>query len=262
MTRLLPVALVDLGLALVLLGIATMVRPLPAIGIAAPSVALATAAVGLALAAGAALLPAADRRAAGNSALDRIVPIWQFDERHEIEIAAPPERVAAALRAVTAREIRGFLLLTWLRNPARTLGVGPESILAPAPDRPILDVALSSGFTLLCESSEEVVIGMLVLLPERLRRAPLADRIAFQAALGAERFARQEAPGFAAAVMAFRWTESAPGVVHLVTETRIATADPGSRRRFGAYWRLIYPGSSLIRSAWLDAIRSRAESSG
>jgi len=40
--------------------------------------------------------------------------------------------------------------------------------------------------------------------------------------------------------------------------------DPGfsptapRRRRFAAYWRLIYPGSALIRRSWLRAIRQRA----
>jgi hypothetical protein len=28
---------------------------------------------------------------------------------------------------------------------------------------------------------------------------------------------------------------------------------------FGAYWRVIYPGSSLIRYMWLRAIKKRAE---
>ncbi len=29
--------------------------------------------------------------------------------------------------------------------------------------------------------------------------------------------------------------------------------------RFAIYWRVIYPGSALIRRMWLDAIRRRAE---
>ncbi|MFL6200136.1 MAG: hypothetical protein ACJ76J_13235 [Thermoanaerobaculia bacterium] len=32
----------------------------------------------------------------------------------------------------------------------------------------------------------------------------------------------------------------------------------GARRRFAAYWRIIYPGSAFIRIMWLKAIRERA----
>jgi len=31
------------------------------------------------------------------------------------------------------------------------------------------------------------------------------------------------------------------------------------RMRFAAYWRVIYPGSALIRVMWLRAIKQRAE---
>ena len=47
----------------------------------------------------------------------------------------------------------------------------------------------------------------------------------------------------------------------VTTETRIATTDERARRRFARYWRLVHPGSALIRIDWLRAIRRRAERS-
>ena len=41
--------------------------------------------------------------------------------------------------------------------------------------------------------------------------------------------------------------------------TRVCAADPQAVRAFAAYWRVIYPGSALIRIMWLRAIRLRAE---
>jgi hypothetical protein len=35
--------------------------------------------------------------------------------------------------------------------------------------------------------------------------------------------------------------------------------DVDTHRRLRIYWRVIYPGSVLIRRGWLDAIRQRAE---
>ena len=43
------------------------------------------------------------------------------------------------------------------------------------------------------------------------------------------------------------------------TETRIAATDDTARRRFGRYWRLIGPFSSITRREMLAAIRRRAE---
>jgi uncharacterized SAM-binding protein YcdF (DUF218 family) len=42
------------------------------------------------------------------------------------------------------------------------------------------------------------------------------------------------------------------------TETRVFATSPAARRRFAAYWRVIYPGSAIIRRMWLRAIRRRA----
>ena len=53
--------------------------------------------------------------------------------------------------------------------------------------------------------------------------------------------------------------EEGDGVVLLTTETRVFATDPSARRRFAVYWRVIYPGSALIRRSWLDAIKRRAE---
>jgi len=31
------------------------------------------------------------------------------------------------------------------------------------------------------------------------------------------------------------------------------------RRIFGRYWRIIYPGSAIIRRVWLDTLAEKAE---
>jgi hypothetical protein len=45
-------------------------------------------------------------------------------------------------------------------------------------------------------------------------------------------------------------------------ETRIHATDPASPRRFARYWRMIRPGSGLIRRSWLHAAKGRAELAG
>ena len=179
-------------------------------------------------------------------ALDEIVPRYQFGEHHEVRIDAPPERVYAAVRAVTAREIRLFRLLTWLRSP-RWPGRGRESILNPAADRPLLEVALRSGFVLLEEDpGREIVFGAVVCCEPR---RPPASAEEFRALEGS----------LARAVMGFHVEGVGNGGSRLVTQTRVVASDAAAERRFAAYWRVIYPGSALIRRMWLQAIRTRAE---
>lgn len=48
--------------------------------------------------------------------LDHFAPTWQFHEVHHLFIPAPPDRVYGATKAVTAREIRFYRALTWLRR--------------------------------------------------------------------------------------------------------------------------------------------------
>jgi len=149
---------------------------------------------------------------------------------------------------VTADEIPFFRALTSLRRLGRP---GPESILN-APERlPILEVATRTSFLLLAEERErEVVVGTVVLAPRgtRIDGKPTP-----------EQFRALEAPGFAKATMNFLLEDAPEDTCLLTTETRVHATDASSRRRFAAYWRVIYPGSALIRRMWLRAIKLRAE---
>lgn len=183
--------------------------------------------------------------------LDAAVPEWQFAEIHSTRILASPARVEAAIDAVTAREIHGFRLLTWIRNPRLPGSRQQPSILAPPADRPILEVALGAGFSVLSRAAGEIVIGTLVIAPTgKVPQTPPAP--------GIDAFAALTAPGYAKAAMNFRWTEEDDGWVRLSTSTRIVATSPGARRRFAAYWRVIRPGSAFLRRTWLAAIRRRA----
>lgn len=201
-----------------------------------------------------AALPAPIRRPRGAPVLlDVFLPTYEFREFHETRVNASPERIYEAIQEVTAGEIRLFQTLTWLRSPKLPWGhPRPASILNAPADRPILEVATSWQFIKLVEAPEvEIVVGMAVIRPRGAQ--PISAPAEF---LTSE-------PGYALAAMNFRIEEEKDGGrggCRLTTETRIHATDAWSRRRFAAYWRLIYPGSSLIRVEWLRAIRRRAES--
>lgn len=151
-----------------------------------------------------------------------------------------------------------------LVRPARRLGMPgsdvPESILAAPAGQPILAVALRSGFMLLGEEpGREIVLGTLVATPPELRHLEAAELERLRTGFDAASFRALAAPGYARAATSFRWSDAGDGWTRLVTETRVHATDAGTSRRFALYWRLIYPGSSWIRRAWLAAIRDRCQ---
>jgi len=66
------------------------------------------------------------------------------------------------------------------------------------------------------------------------------------------------APDGIRVVFDLRVVPEADGVVRVSTETRCLANGDEARRTFAGYWRLIYPGSAIIRRVWLDAIVDRA----
>lgn len=199
---------------------------------------------GITVAATGFLLPAPERRRERvASHLDELLPRWQFHEVHTARVAAPPERVFAAIREVRADEIALFKTLTWIRRCGREL---PESILNAGDREPILDVATRSGFVWLADDEpRELVVGTAVIAPRGTTLTPDA-------------FRQTLPPGFALAAMNFTVTPDANGGSIVSTETRVYANDPRTTSRFRAYWRVIYPGSAIIRRMWLRAIERRA----
>ena len=207
---------------------------------------LAVSAAGAAITAIGFLLPAPEERVARiESGLDRYFPAWQFHEFHSIAIAAPPERVYDAIRHVRADEILLFRTLTWIRRGGRPM---PENILNATGRDSIIDVATRTTFLRLKDDPpRELVVGTVVGAP-RGTRGKLTPQV----------FEKQLRPGFALAGMNFIVRPDGAGGSIVTTETRVYANSPAARRRFAAYWRVIYPGSALIRRMWLRAIARRA----
>jgi len=241
-------AIVYCGLIVLLAGLASMIRPIRRLGIKTRRRGTITSVAGILLFVGGTNLPAAEVALSTTTLLiDEFLSSYHFNEFHSTRIHAPPEIVYAAVRQVTAREIKLFRILTWIRAPH--FGKPQESILAPPADDPVLDVALRSGFILLANAPpQEVVVGTI------LGRTPFGGKIP-----SPQDFKNFNRPGYAKAVMNFRISPEANGWVALTTETRVLATNERARHRFGRYWRVIYPGSALIRVMWLRAIKARAE---
>ena len=237
------------GFLIAILGLVSLAWPLRFLRIASRGTGAVVFGCGVAVALIGFLLPAPETRVtAAQSQLDAFLPAYQFHESHTIRIKASRERVYAAIKDVRADEILFFRTLVWIR---RRGAEGPESILNPGADSPVLDVALRTSFLRLAElPGQEIVLGTLVAAPRGWR--PKGEP-------SPEGFRTLRAPGFALAAMNFRLEDAGANETRVITETRIFATDAATRRRFAVYWRAIYPGSALIRRMWLRAIKKRAE---
>jgi hypothetical protein len=185
--------------------------------------------LGLAMIAIAIVWPATEQRTLTRvTDLDRVMPVWQFNERHATHVNATPERIFTAIHQVTAREILFFRMLTAIRRLGRPL---PPGIMNAPKDESLLDLATRTSFRYLAnDPPRELVVATIIVLPRQV-----------------------------VATMNFLVTPDKNGAT-LSTETRVLATNDSAKRAFKIYWRLIRPGSDIIRRMWLRAIKRRAES--
>jgi hypothetical protein len=241
--------LVYLGLTLFLVGLFSLVWQMRFLAIRTRRVAAMVMGAGLLLGAAMLAFPVSSKEVTSPvTKLDEWMPRWQVEERHTVSVAASPEKILAAIHAVKAKEIFLFSTLTAIRRCGRD---GPESILNAPEEKSILDVATLTSFVLLGEEpSRELVIGTVVAAPASARGL---------GRLNPEVFRKTLPPGFALAAMNFLVLPDKAGGSTISTETRIYANTPSALRRFVIYWRVIHPGSDIIRRMWLRAIKQRAE---
>jgi hypothetical protein len=243
------ILLVYSGLIVVFLGLVSLLRPLKFMRIRTRTRAAQILGLGFLILGLGALLPAPEMRAMGNrGGIDRFMPAYQFNEFHATRIRASPAEVFRSLKTVTAREIWFFRALTWIRSQ-RFSRSQRESIMAAPPDKPLLEVAQHDFLVLEENPDRELVMGTIVMCPEPLRISNPRP----------QDFMKFDRGRSAKAAIDFRITDEGAGWSGLTTETRVFATDAAARRRFAVYWRIIYPGSALIRRMWLSAIKRRAE---
>ncbi|GIH61557.1 hypothetical protein [Microbispora siamensis] len=121
----------------------------------------------------------------------------------------------------------------------------------------LASLRFTRGFVLLRERpGHEVTVG----LAGRWWRPPA--KVNEPGLAGPADFAAFTRPGYAKGTFSFTLHPLGGGRTLLVTETRVVTTSPAAHRAMRRYWRVIRPGSGLIRRFMLAAVRRRALGKG
>lgn len=234
------------GMVLALAGVANVAIPFRFLGVRRRREGALVFAGGVALATAALLWPAATIRVAQHkTVLDDVLPEYQFGERHTVRAHVRPEQAIEAARESTWGDLRSLTTLlkirgAVLREPYRDAG-------AFSPDKRILDAFAASGYVSGGGEREVVMAGGVDTQAKRV--------------IGArdlKEYAEFHKPGAVKMAFNFYAEDAGGGWSTVTTETRMAVEGMSSRGP-AIYWRLIVPGSGLLRREWLEGIRRRAE---
>ena len=184
--------------------------------------------------------------------LDNFLPDYEFSEVHTITVNASPERVFGALRELTTADLSPliYLMLALRGLPARLLGKRTSMSLTHGP---FLERLHKGGFIPLAEEpGREIVFGLVgqFWTPTGGLEPGISD---------AATFLKFDHPAFARAATNLVVCVDERGGTRCTTETRVHAPEPATRRKLALYWRIILPGSALIRMLWLRAIKRKAE---
>jgi hypothetical protein len=235
------------GMVLALCGLANLVVPFRFLGVRKRAVGVLILAGGVGLAIAALLWPAPLIRVAQpRTVFDDAMPEYQFFERHSTRIHARPELVMQATRQSTFGDMKSLVTLLKIRAAALRAPFDDAGNLL---DKRVLDSFSESGYL---SGGTEHEIAMFGVWNARENRRPEVRTL--------QEFADYREQGAVKIAYDFSVEDAGGGWSTISTETRVLALNHATRRGMGRYWRLIVPGSGLLRRQWLDGIRRRAES--
>jgi hypothetical protein len=247
------VAGVYLGIGVFIAGLLSVIKPFRFIHINSRRSALLVATAGLLIFMVGMIWPASTIHSnRPHQLIDDFMPEYQFHEYHEVSVNAPVEAVSKAIRDVTFEDIPVAIWLMRIRAMASGQFVESRSTGTKPSPKPILKLLSQpgSGFLTLDDSNPYEYVGGMVGKPWSNAQPPNVTT--------PDGFRAFRLPGNIKVAFNMHVVDMGNGTSRLTTETRIIGVDESARKIFARYWRVIYPGSSIIRRVWLDAIVEHA----
>lgn len=177
--------------------------------------------------------------------IEELVPRYQLGERHSVFVEAPPTRVFQSLKRAEGDEqpvVKLFDLLPVIAGKRDSSSLSEHG-------KPLYSMLRETSGLVVENPNRELVTANIATADEHTPSTPKTVRgfVAYRL-----KHSEMKLP------LSFR-VEPEEGGSRLTTETRIMFADRGLCHDFGWYWGVIYPGSSLVRTDFLEAVEHRAE---
>jgi hypothetical protein len=187
--------------------------------------------------------------------IDRQLPRFQARTFSALVVDASTERTYQAIRALDPDQVGQTVpfmqLMVRLRDLPARLGRPPRRAIEPVSEV-LTSEQYRQAFLLIDEEpGTEFVIGM-------IGKFMSPTQMEFHR-FDPPQFARFEEPGYGKVATSFLVLPYGSGRSLLCTETRTATTDPASARRFRRYWAVIAPFAGYIMRHWLALAKQHAE---
>lgn len=195
------------------------------------------------------------RAAARELLIDRQLPRFQARTFGALVVDANTERTYQAIRALDPDQVGQTVpfmqLMVRLRDLPARLGRAPRRAIQPVSEA-LTSEQYRQAFLLIDEEpGTEFVIGM-------IGKFMSPTQMEFHR-FDPPQFAGFGEPGYGKVATSFLVLPYGSGRSVLCTETRTATTDPASARRFRRYWAVIGPFAGYIMRHWLTLAKQHAE---
>lgn len=235
-----------IGLILLTTGLISLIKPLSFLFILNRTIAYSVIGTGLLIAVIALIWPYTLSKTGSNNALDRLQPVYSSNEYHEVIINASIDEVKQALKTTGVNDIPAAHLLIKLRGLDNDKDMSDKvSNNEPAPG-----TFVTPDFNFMVADSSELITVMVMKITGKTAPPVITNN---------QEFIRFNDPGYVKIAINFHFTSLGKNKTLLSTETRNLPTTKKDSFIFGAYWRIIYPGSALIRRVWLDTVARVAE---
>jgi len=233
-----------IGAILALVGIISIVNPLDFLFIVDRKTALAVFCGGILMSVISLYWPTEVYHSKTNLKIDTFLPDYSFNECHEVRINASPEAVRQALQATGVGDIPAIHLLLKIR------GIENKDLSHKATGtQQSTDIFSTPDFNFFVADSTEFISVMILKASAKTPPPEVTT---------AQQFRAFNKPGYVKVAFNFRFISLGNGQTLISTETRNYAITKEDARIFGRYWRIIYPGSAIIRRLWLDTLDKKA----
>jgi len=235
-----------IGVILALVGIISLIKPLAFLFIFDRTIATSVLCAGLLVSLTSLYWPVPLYHSPTNQKIDILLRDYSFNEYHEVKINASVEEVKHALHTTSVADIPAVLFLLKIRGIANDNDQRDKVIN----NKPCTDSLSTPEFKFIVTDPNEFISVMILKASAKALPPEITT---------AEQFMAFDEPGYVKVAINFRFVSLGNKQTLLTTETRNLPITSKDRLIFGRYWRIIYPGSAIIRRVWLDALAQKAE---